>query len=211
MAEILHEDGGTRLVRLSEQYYSSDEQLVQFFARFNEHTTVLSHSYSVSGKPKSFMMNTQEMEALCDAWISYQNDQREKADAEHDRLVDVEHEAYQLAKTCKAIQIEKREDGNVRWNVTLPDFGWYGCSYTADDLLKCVKEAIEYCRPIQEAYKLAKDYPINFQHQKGTAMWWITINDLFGDYAYAGTILEVVQQAITRYEAHQNQLIKTND
>lgn len=212
MTEIVHEDEDIRLVRLDEHYYSGDDQLVQSFACFREHTVVLSHCFSISGKPKSFMLNTQEMEALANAWIAYQNDMREKAEAEHDRLVDVEHEAYQLAKSCKALRVEKRDDGGVRWNVTLPDFGWHGCSYTVDDLLECVKKAIEYCRPIQEAYKLASKYPaINFNHQKGTAMWWISINDLFGDDAYQQTILEVTQQAIAKYEQHQNRLIKTND
>jgi hypothetical protein len=212
MTEIVHENEDTRLVRLDEQYYSGEGQLIQLFARFNEHTIVLSHSYSISGKPKSFMLNTAEMEALANAWIAYTNDRREKAEIEAQRLINVEAEAYRLASMCKAIQIEKRNDGGLRWNVTMPDFGWHGCSYVADDLLECVKQAVDYCRPIQEAYKLAKDYPaINFQHQKGSAGWWISINNLFGDHAYAGTILEVVQQAIAKYVEHQDQLIYTEE
>lgn len=211
MAEIVHENENTRLVRLDEQYYVGDGQLVQTFACFREHTVVLSQSFSVSGKPKSFMLSTTEMETLANAWITYCNDRRERSEAEAQRLADVEAEAYRLAETCKALQIEKREDGSLRWNVTLSDFGWHGCSYTVDDLLECVKKAIEYCRPIQEAYHLAAKYPINFKHQKGTAMWWISINDLFGDDAYQQTILEVVQRAIARYEQHQDRLIKSND
>jgi hypothetical protein len=214
MAEILHEDGDTRLVRLSQEYYSGDDQLVQTHARFTEHCAVISRCFSISGKPKSFMLNADEMEELTNAWIAYQNDMREKAEAEAKRLADVEREAYRLAEKCKAIQIEKKEtEGkSLVWHVTIPDFGWgYEYIHDADTLLSAVTKAIEYCRPIQEAYRLAKDYPINFDHQNGSDNWWITINDLFGELAEQKTIVSVVQQAIKKYKQHQDKLIKESN
>jgi hypothetical protein len=214
MAEIVHEDGDIRLVRIDQHYYSGDDQLIQMFARFSDRAVVISQCYLVSGKPKSFMLTSQQMETFCNAWISYTNDQREKAEAEQQRQIEVLDKAYALAESCKAVQVEKHDQSSP-WSVTMPDFGWGNVEpiYTPDQFLHIVKEAIEYCRPIQEAYKLASEYPAIHieQDRPNCAIWWVFIEDEYGSYAHQDDIVSIVQQAIDKYVEHQNKLTKENN
>jgi hypothetical protein len=212
MAEILHEDGDTRLVRLSQEYYSGDDQLVQTHARFTEHSAVISRCFSISGKPKSFMLGADEMEELANAWIAYQNDMHEKAEAEAQRLAEVERKAYLIAESCPAVQITKSQ----YWTVSIPETGWesFDPIYNVDHLLEMVQEAVDYYQPIAEAYQLAATCSaIKIEHQEGKRHWWVAIPEqkLFGEFAERDQLVQTVQQAIEKYNQYQNKLIKENN
>lgn len=210
--ETLYEQDDVEVVKISQRFDAHDNSLNMFVANFSDDRIELLHT-DLRYSSENFRLAHNQMDDLCAAWEAYKVKQEQKRLAELKRIAEVESEAYELADTCKAVQV-KRNDRY--WTVCIPETSWESVEpiYNADYLLSMVKEAVAYYQPIAEAYKLAAQYPaIQFNHEMGTALWFVYIAqpELFGQYAHQDTIVQTVKRAIEAYTQYQDQLIRMND
>ena len=205
--ETLYEQDDVEVVKISQRFDVHDNSLNMFVANFSDDRIELLHT-DLRYSSENFRLAHNQMDGLFTAWEAYKAKQELKRLTEQKRIAEVEAEAYALADSYQVIRVERKND---YWYIFMPDTSWDDEAYTADELLNKIQQAVAYRQPIEEAYKLAAQYPaIRIKHEEGTQLWFVCIPEpnLFGLWAYQSDIVTTVQQAIETYEQH---LIKTND
>lgn len=149
---ILHDSDEGRIIQLSLHCQTSYQITVEMTTATMFPQVVDLVRMTSTSEPEKFTLTAMEADAFVKSWTLYQAEYRAKAQAEEQRKQEVIQEAYALCEQCPKIHIQEKEtyteegEKGKAWVVTVPDIGWSvgyyaDWAYTADQLLKHVKEA----------------------------------------------------------------------